>query len=263
LNKVKNFWVKGVLEKSLHEQILITLGMEERPDAIERPYELIVGDEHQVQELPTGTTIVSVFDGIGAGRTLLILGEPGSGKTNSLLQLARELIERAEQDVDCPIPVVFNLSSWTPTRRQGKKIVSQSIAEWLVSELKTKYQVSEALATKWVQEQQLLLLLDGLDEVQREHRDACVNALNTFQQTGTEMVVCCRVRDYEALTSRLRSEMAIYIRPLTLPQVQTYLHQLGANLSGLNDLMLRDTALQELAQSPLLLNIMAFAYRGN
>jgi DNA polymerase III delta prime subunit len=263
LNKVKNFWVKGVLEKSLHEQILITLDMEERPDAIERPYELIVGDEHQVQELPSGTTILSVFDGIGAGRTLLILGEPGSGKTNSLLQLARELIARAEQDVDCPIPVVFNLSSWTPTQRQGMKTVPQSIAEWLVEELRTKYEIPKKIAADWVQKQQLLLLLDGLDEVKQEHRSLCVNALNTFQQeASTEMVVCCRVRDYEALKARLRSQMAVYIQPLTLPQIQIYLHQLKADLTGLNTLIATDSSLQKLAQSPLLLNIMVVAYQG-
>ena len=73
--------------------------------------------------------------------TILILGEPGSGKTTMLLELARKCIARAEQDDNQPIPVVFNLSSW-----DGK----QSIDAWLVNELEIKYNASRKTAESWV-----------------------------------------------------------------------------------------------------------------
>lgn len=38
LNKVKNFWVKGVLEESLYNQVLIELSLEERFDAVNSPH---------------------------------------------------------------------------------------------------------------------------------------------------------------------------------------------------------------------------------
>lgn len=44
--------------------------------------------------------------------SLLILGQPGSGTTTTLLTLARELITRAAGSPVQPLPVVFNLSSW-------------------------------------------------------------------------------------------------------------------------------------------------------
>lgn len=37
LNKVRNFWVREVLEKSLHNRVFIELGLESRLNAVERP----------------------------------------------------------------------------------------------------------------------------------------------------------------------------------------------------------------------------------
>jgi hypothetical protein len=37
LQKVKNDWVKGILEESLHGAVLIELGIEERKGAVEHP----------------------------------------------------------------------------------------------------------------------------------------------------------------------------------------------------------------------------------
>ncbi len=37
LAKVSDFWIKGVLENSLHGAVLITLGIEYKPDAAHTP----------------------------------------------------------------------------------------------------------------------------------------------------------------------------------------------------------------------------------
>ena len=47
---------------------------------------------------------------------LLILGNPGSGKTTTMLDLAKVLIDRATAQPDLPIPVLFNLSGWKDDR---------------------------------------------------------------------------------------------------------------------------------------------------
>ncbi|MDJ0514783.1 MAG: AAA-like domain-containing protein [Trichodesmium sp. MO_231.B1] len=257
LNKVKNYWVKGVLETSLHGKVLIELGLEERKNAVNRPWGLLWSDlENPQQELPLGTRIIDKFDELGAGGTLLILGEPGSGKTTTLLELARDLINRTEADLTQPIPVVFNLSSW-----DGKK---QAIADWLVMELKTKYQVSQQIGKAWIQEQRLLLLLDGLDEVSRDIRENCVDALNKFcQEYGqTEIVVCSRIRDYEALSSQLKFQAAIYLQPLSLEQIQEYLKNAGSELAAVIKALESDVKLQEFSRSPLILSIISLAYQG-
>ena len=256
LNKVRNYWVKGVLETSLHDQALIALDLEKRSDAVDSLWNLeLETTDEQPKKLLQGTKVISIFDQLGEGRTLLILGEPGAGKTTTLLELTRDLVERAEQGIDDRIPVVFNLSSWA-----GEK---QTIANWLVEELNTKYQVPKKIGQSWVFEQQLLLLLDGLDEVLVESREACVAALNAFHQDyGPEMVVCSRIKDYYALSNRLNFQNAVYLRSLTPEKIRHYLDSASSDLTGFRALIERDKALQELACSPLMLNIMTLAYQG-
>ncbi|QJB44512.1 NACHT domain-containing protein [Dolichospermum flos-aquae] len=257
LSKVKEYWIKGVLEKSLHTKAMIELGLEKRSDAVERPFsgfEELPEESRQI--LPTGTGATEVFNQIGEGRTLLILGEPGAGKTITLLKLAQNLIARAEGGLSRLIPVVFNLSSWGNKR--------QTIADWLVQELWSKYQVPKEVGKGWVKNQKLLLLLDGLDEVKADRREACVEAINQFTQKHgqTEMVVCSRIADYEVLSNRLQLRGAIYIRSLTPEQVNQYLDTAGEQLGAVKTLLTEDTTLQELAKSPLTLSIMTLAYQG-
>ena len=261
LNKVRRFWIEGVLDRSLHGQVLLTLGLEKRPDAIAPPWQITYATPGQgPQPLPPGTQASDVFNAIGAGRTLLILGEPGSGKTTTLLSLARQLLDQALESDQNRLPVIFNLSSWR----------HEPMEQWLIKELNSKYQIPKAIGRRWVDEQQLLLLLDGLDEVAPERRTACVSSLNQFHcDYGPEMVVCSRIRDYEALPQQLQFQAALYLRPLTDGQILAYLNRADRGLTGLKSLLEKDAAIQdantslmELARSPLILNIMVLTYQG-
>ena len=259
LNKVRHFWIDGVLNRSLHGQVLLKLGLEERPDEIAPPWQVTYATPGQSpQPLPAGTQVGHVFDALGEGRTLLILGEPGAGKTTTLLTLAQKLVEQDQETQR--LPVVFNLSSW----QHGP------IETWLAKELNSKYQVPKAIGRCWVNEQQLVLLLDGLDEVASDRRAACVEALNQFHQTyGPEMVVCCRMGDYEILPTKLQFQAALYLRPLTNHQILSFLNRPDRGLTGLTFLLEQNSVVQDatpslmdLARSPLILNIMVLTYQG-
>jgi hypothetical protein len=253
LELVRNTWIKGVLEQSLHGAVMIELGLEERPGAVENPWDMVLQTEKERRPLPSGTRITDVFDEMNGA--LLILGEPGSGKTTMLLELARDTIARAEEDPTQLIPVVFNLSSWAEKR--------QPIADWLVDELNTKYSVPKKTARAWVENDELLLLLDGLDEVRLECRAACAKAINDFRQEHglTSLVVCSRVADYEALTTRLRLQGAVLLQALTLQQIDQYLERLGVGFLAVRRTLQHAPTLQELAQTPLMLSVITLAYR--
>lgn len=253
LGHVENAWIKGVLDASLHGAALLDLGIKQDPEAVTK-YPWAIKKESTDETLPAGTSMLEIFDSIGMGRSLLILGAPGSGKTTMLLELARQLIQRAREDVTQPIPMVFNLSSWT------EKL---TLADWLAQELNNLYSVPRKTAPDWVKGNKLLLLLDGLDEVRQESRAKCVEAINEFRkQNGlTSLAVCSRSQDYADLNAKLSFEGAIEVQPLTQKQITKFFNRFGNEMAGIKQVFKKDSALREMAETPLFLSIMLMAYR--
>ncbi|MFO7678530.1 MAG: NACHT domain-containing protein [Chloroflexota bacterium] len=259
LEKVKRFWVEGVLEKSVQGSLLLNLNGRSYDDAVDQPWKRVIGS---VPPLPVETETAVSPPSLSAlfhqsDRALLILGEPGSGKTTTLIRLTLELIAQAETDPEQPIPVIFNLVSWAEKRN--------SLDEWIVEELTAKYQIPNPLGQQWLAEDALVLLLDGLDEVPANHRDACVDVLNQFrQQHGLiGLVVSSRREAYEALPGKLQLSRAYLLQPLTARQIDAYLAAAGERLLGLRTAVQHDPTLQEMAQTPLTLHVLCVAYWQN
>ncbi len=252
LGHVENAWIKGVLDASLHGAALLDLGIKQDPEAVTK-YPWAIKTESTNETLPAGTSMLEIFDSIGMGRSLLILGAPGSGKTTMLLELARQLIQRAREDVTYPIPMVFNLASWT------EKL---TLADWLAQELNNLYSVPRKTAPGWVQGDKLLLFLDGLDEVRQESRAKCVEAINAFRKEHglTSLAVCSRSQDYADLNSKLSFEGAIEVQPLTQEQITEFFNRFGKEMAGIKQVLKKDSALREMAETPLFLSIMIMAY---
>jgi hypothetical protein len=108
IEQVKNTWIKSFLLKSLHNVMLIDLGLEERRNEIDLNNNLAVRQpDCELRNLPSSARIIDIYDELD--KSFLILGDPGSGKTTLLLQLTEKLLARAEMDDSLQIPVVFNL----------------------------------------------------------------------------------------------------------------------------------------------------------
>lgn len=256
--QVRSAWIVGILQHSLYAQVRLDLGLSTDPTQVDLPLRA------QVQELggtranlPPGERLITVYDGVGGA--LLILGAPGGGKTTLLLELARDLLDRAEADLGRPIPVVLHLASWAERR--------EPLERWIAAELVRIYHVSPVDAERWVAEDMLLPLLDGLHEVAEEHRVACAVAINAFRATHGRMppVVCVRQEEYERLTAqagRLQLERALIVQPLSLAEVRRFLDEAGAPLVGLRDTLERDEQLAALVDSPLMLSVLAAVYQG-
>ena len=251
--RVMEYWVDGVLKHSLYSEVLISLGKRQIDKAVDAPWKYSVEVSDSTNSPPLDNRDVSaIYDATGL---LLILGEPGSGKTTTLLELARTLLERARDDIKERVPVVLNLSSW-------KK--KQPLAEWISHELSEKYRVPRKIARFWLQHDYLLPLLDGLDEVETLMQPDCVAAINAFidELTPSGLVVCCRLNEYRWLPERLKLNGAIRLEPLSEDEVAEYLARGGPKLAALREAVNTDPVLQELTQTPLMLSIMSLACQG-
>jgi eukaryotic-like serine/threonine-protein kinase len=257
LRRVRADYITGMLEHSVHAAVL-DLNKELRGEVIAHPAaSTLERSDRTRRRLAPGESLISLFDEVGFG--LLILGGAGSGKTFSLLELARDLLDRAERDLlartDAPqaVPVYFNLSTWTERL---------PLLSWLAKEF-GRFEVPDRQARAWLGAQRVVLLLDGLDEVRQESRAACVEAINAFKRDpGTPgVIVCSRLDEYTALRPvRLVLRGAVCLEPLSPEQVEAYVARAGPRLGALREALRSDNQLQTLASTPLMLSVMSLAY---
>jgi DNA polymerase III delta prime subunit len=246
LQKVHNFWIDGVLKNVLSENSLIELNLE-----FAKPSAVLFHVDYGNYRLPSSTKIGEVFENMDS--KMLFLGAPGAGKTTLMLSLAQELIEKAKNDFSYPIPIIFNLSSW------AKKQLP--LDKWLVERLRFEYRVPKTVAIDWIENSQILPLLDGLDEVAEEYRYECAQRINQFAAdfSTTKLLVCSRLTDFELLQQAMSLRGGIVLQPLSQEQIDAYVSP--PFLQGLRSALKTDPILREMAETPLLLNAMTLTYR--
>ena len=253
IDRVRGDWIKGVLEKSLHHAAQLELSLAIDQTTVARGLDVVLQLPSEAPQIvDPGTPLLRVFD--DQRGQLLILGAPGSGKTTLLLELARDLLDRAQHDDEQPIPVILNLSSWAVDRHP--------LDEWMISELNLRSDAPKKLAREWVTNEQILPLLDGLDEVALEHREACVSAINAYRRDHgwVSIVVCSRKAEYETLFAKLVLPAAIIVQPLQRSQVELYLETGGEALAPVRAALRADARLWELLDTPLMLSVVSLAY---
>lgn len=252
-SEVHKTWIKQKLDKDIPMKPPIELDKELAPYALQRQ-----SSEESGESIPAGKAIGSLFD--EKNRSLLILGEPGHGKTIALLALAQYLLERFERDPTEtePLPVFLNLSTWGRSKL--------SLVKWAAREVLEKHHVSDTMCEDWITQGRIVLLLDGLDALDLDARANCIQAINDFSREQIRsgrfhgLAICCRFDEYKKLTSRLNVQNAVKLHPLSEDQIRLYIELCGEKMAGLQACLDSDPLLSEDAKIPLILGMMSIAY---
>lgn len=243
IERVKRFWVDGLLNPAQDELFIQQLPLEVKPGS---------GHPLPMSADRAQTTISEIFDSYR--HDLLIRGAPGAGKTYLLVELAQELLERATLDPNAPIPVILNLAFWDKSQTPFQV--------WIQRELQLRYQVPARLAQSWLEEGLILPLLDGFDETQPADYTACVAEIRQYRSEGwlSGMVICCRDGEAENLEDALAICGLVQILPLEAVLVNEVLNKLP-NGARLQNLFQSDPSWYDLARTPLALNLLHGAFR--
>jgi HEAT repeat protein len=192
----------------------------------------------------------------GCDGRVLLLGEPGAGKTTSLLAFTRDAAANRLSDAAQPLPVFARISGWD-SRAQTP------LADWLTA---GETDLSAADLRKLIGDGSALLLLDGLDELgdrrpvdpekpEGEHYDPRERFLKLLPPSS-KVILSSRLEEYRQIGEQADLSCAVRLERLDDNQMASYL----ADLPELWAVVQADNDLKEAMRTPLLLALFRVGF---
>ena len=149
---------------------------------------------------------------------LIVRGHPGAGKTTLLKYLSIRYAKRLMKEqhgkhltpVFVPLKNIFNAGDKQP----------EDLFSYLVKFIKQHFSAAEDYLKKQFQEGRCILFLDGMDEVDTDHREKLITWIEAFASDYSQVriIITLRKEGYEKLGFSAKFEEA-EVAALTVPQM--------------------------------------------
>jgi nucleoside-triphosphatase THEP1 len=195
---------------------------------------------------------------------MVLLGEPGLGKSTILKRLDQKIATRTRNDPrkqgGVTIPILIELKSYL-----GQAEIEVLLAERVNSVLRASQttlsvdsQQSVRIMKTWLSDQnfRFVILLDAMDELPVAHHQQARTLLRSLLNYPHHFVVSCRAADYDQSLTEVAKTFSLV--PLTKEEIQLYLKQtLHEKADELFDALAGNSQLLSLASNPLFLSMIA------
>ena len=186
-------------------------------DALIREMGMELDADHHDPQVRTPEYVPKILDRLLSSPRVVLVGEPGAGKTFLLRRLVMALLrERGER-----VPVFVPLNAFKGVDASDKP---QSFEAYVQAQL------DEALRPyfdRLLRDGRLVLICDALNEMPRQTADGerkLVEEVRTLLAKAPRFVVSCRIRDYQRDLDALKLER-LEVRDMDLPAIRQFIEK--------------------------------------
>lgn len=204
---------------------------------------------------------VDAYQTIQGQKRLVVLGDPGSGKTMLLRHVAFTYARQGVYDFpDNPIPVYLELNRVESARGDLLTALTKALENH-------NFPKADRFLISKLENQSLLILLDGLDEVNAATRPDLVKQIQDLDQkyAGNRIIVTCRKAVYQGEMDGW-VDQKLEIVEFSDQQIQRFMTSWQKDMPAEKSIEHFFRTLQErpqimaLARNPLLLTMVAYLY---
>jgi adenylate kinase family enzyme len=193
---IKNYYnfldIKGFSPKINNTQVKINLEKIYVPLALKIESKI---DNKRPESNKEVEILYSIEKALNNFKKLVILGDPGSGKSTILKHLAHKICSQRpiESQLSDLVPIIIKGSEFS----KYVSTTSKKLSEYIIDQIDKQFAL---LFTEKLESNQLLVLIDGIDEINNiSLRHSVVNRINSFisQYPEIKIVVSSRIVGYK------------------------------------------------------------------